>query len=83
MRDITRLRQLEKTRSDFASNVSHELKTPLTVIKGYSESIQEILDDQQTPASVIKAIKQIRRQADRMQEIVEDLLWLNRLESTS
>ena len=82
VRDITRLRQLEKTRSDFASNVSHELKTPLTVIKGYSESIQEILDDQQTPASVIKAIKQIRRQADRMQEIVEDLLWLNRLEST-
>ena len=82
VRDITRLRQLEKTRSDFASNLSHELKTPLTVVKGYAESIHEILEDDQAPDSVIKGIRQIKNQADRMQEIVEDLLWLNRLEST-
>lgn len=80
VRDITRLRQLEQTRSDFASNVSHELKTPLTVIKGYSESLSEWSDE--LPAPVAKAIDQIHTQSDRMQDIVEDLLWLNRLEST-
>lgn len=80
VRDITRIRQLEQTRSDFASNVSHELKTPLTVIKGYSESLADFAD--QLPAPVTKAIKQIHQQSDRMQDIVQDLLWLNRLEST-
>ena len=80
IRDVTRLRQLEKTRSDFASNVSHELKTPLTVIKGYSESLGEMHES--LPAVVSKAVKQIQNQANRMQDIVEDLLWLNRLEST-
>ena len=80
VRDVTRLRQLEQTRSDFASNVSHELKTPLTVIKGYAESLNEMAPE--LPNPVARAIDQIGDQADRMQDIVEDLLWLNRLEST-
>lgn len=80
VRDVTRLRQLEQTRSDFASNVSHELKTPLTVIKGYAEQLVDFAQDLPTP--MIKGVKQIQKQTGRMQDIVEDLLWLNRLEST-
>ena len=80
IRDITRVRQLEQTRSDFAGNVSHELKTPITVIKGYAETLGDMTDS--LPAPVNKAIQQIAGQADRMQDIVEDLLWLNRLENT-
>ena len=80
VRDVTRLRQLEQPRSDFASNVSHELKTPLTVIKGYAESLNQMAPE--LPNPVARAIDQIGDQADRMQDIVEDLLWLNRLEST-
>ena len=80
VRDVTRLRQLEQTRSDFASNVSHELKTPLTVIKGYAEQLGDMAE--QLPQPVGKAIHQIQNQSARMQDIVEDLLWLNRLEST-
>ncbi|MGB0956943.1 MAG: phosphate regulon sensor histidine kinase PhoR [Litorivicinus sp.] len=80
IRDITRVKQLEKTRSDFAGNVSHELKTPITVIKGYAETLVSM--DEALPAPVQKAIHQIGQQADRMQDIVEDLLWLNRLENT-
>lgn len=79
IRDITRIKQLEQTRSDFASNVSHELKTPITVIKGYAETLKDLVSE---PAPLVKGIHQISHQADRMQDIVEDLLWLNRLENT-
>ena len=80
IRDITRILRLEQTRSDFASNVSHELKTPLTVIKGYAESLQDY--GHELPAPMAKGLGHIEKQARRMQDIVEDLLWLNRLENT-
>lgn len=77
-RDVTRLQQLETVRKDFVANVSHEMRTPLTVIHGYLESMGESgdagLDAWQN------AIQQMRQQTGRMQRIVGDLLLLSRLE---
>lgn len=56
IRDITRMKQLEQTRADFASNVSHELKTPITVIKGYAETLKDLVDG---PKPLIKAFSKL------------------------
>ena len=79
VRDITRMYRLEQIRRDFVANVSHELGTPLTVISGYLESLQERNGDSVNGA--IEALQQMRHQTDRMQNIVKDLLLLSRLES--
>lgn len=76
LNDVTRLRRLENMRRDFAANVSHELKTPITSIKGF---IETILDG----ASVDDAkrfMEIIARQADRLDAIIDDLLALSRIE---
>ena len=75
-RDITRLHHLENVRRDFVTNVSHELKTPLTVIRGYLEAFDESDD----PAWR-QAVQSMEQQTTRMQHIVEDLLLLSRLET--
>ena len=77
-RDTTKLHRLNQVRSDFVANVSHELKTPLTVFSGYVESLAA--NDQDFPRKWRPAIEQLRRQADRMQAIINDLLMLSRLE---
>jgi two-component system phosphate regulon sensor histidine kinase PhoR len=76
LHDITELRALEKTKKDFVVNVSHELKTPLTAIKGFVETMEPRADDENRPYLEI-----IRRNTDRMIAIVEDLLVLSELES--
>ncbi|PLX99626.1 MAG: PAS domain-containing sensor histidine kinase [Desulfuromonas sp.] len=76
--DVTRLRRLENLRRDFVANVSHELKTPITAIKGWAETLREtddsLSEEQQRPVEIIV------RQADRLNAIINDLLNLSRLE---
>jgi len=78
-RDITRLKQLEQMRRDFISNISHELRTPLTVIHGYLESMQDETDGSLRDWQ--ENIEMMKRQSNRMQNIVDDLLMLSRLEN--
>lgn len=78
-RDISRLQQLETVRRDFVANVSHEMRTPLTVIYGYLEAMSEHDSGELSPWQHI--IDQMRQQTSRMQRTVEDLLLLSRLEN--
>lgn len=78
VRDLTPLRHLERVRQDFVANVSHELKTPLTSILGYAETLLDGgLDD---AARRREFVETIRDQAARLQAITEDLLVLAELE---
>ena len=76
LHDVTELRALEKTKKDFVVNVSHELKTPLTAIKGFVETMEPRADGE-----TLSYLEIIRRNTDRMIAIVEDLLALSELES--
>ncbi|HDK38621.1 MAG TPA: phosphate regulon sensor histidine kinase PhoR [Thiolapillus brandeum] len=75
--DITELKRVEAVRRDFIADVSHELRTPLTVVAGYLEMLA---DEQELPEDIHQALLASRRQAERMQSIVSDLLMLSRLE---
>jgi len=78
LNDITAIKNLEKIRKDFVSNVSHELKTPLTSIKGYVETlIDGALHSKQTAETFLQ---RVNSQVNRLQAIVDDLLSLSRLE---
>ncbi|MCW2928194.1 MAG: hypothetical protein JWM86_2162 [Thermoleophilia bacterium] len=78
VRDVTELRRLERARQDFFGNVSHELKTPVTAIRG---SIETIVDDPDMPADVRdRFLDGARRHAMRLSALVTDLLALARLE---
>jgi two-component system phosphate regulon sensor histidine kinase PhoR len=74
--DVTEFRALEKTKKDFVVNVSHELKTPLTAIKGFIETMEPRAEQENRPYLEI-----IRRNTDRLIAIVEDLLVLSELEA--
>ncbi|MEG6616454.1 ATP-binding protein [Peptococcaceae bacterium 1198_IL3148] len=77
--DVTERRQLEKMRTDFVANVSHELKTPLTSIKGFLETLLDgALEDPKTAEHFLKIAK---TETDRMTRLVEDLLKLSKLEN--
>lgn len=76
--DITQVKKLEKMRQDFVGNVSHELKTPLTVLKGYLE----VLENGDLPDFARKPLKRMDEQANRMQNLINDLLTIARLESS-
>jgi two-component system phosphate regulon sensor histidine kinase PhoR len=76
LHDITEFRALEKTKRDFVANVSHELKTPLTAIKGFVETMEARADEEGRTYLEI-----IRRNTDRLIAIVEDLLVLSQLEA--
>jgi two-component system phosphate regulon sensor histidine kinase PhoR len=75
-RDISKLMHLEQVRRDFVANVSHELRTPLTVIHGYLE----LFDPEDMP-EWSPMLEEMRKQSQRMGQIVEDLLTLSRLEA--
>jgi two-component system phosphate regulon sensor histidine kinase PhoR len=75
-RDITQQRQLEDMRRDFVANASHELRTPLTVIAGFVEALVEQSDEK-----IKVPLERIQQQTERMQQILEDLIILARLES--
>lgn len=78
IKDHTRVQQLEQIRTDFVGNVSHELRTPLTVILGYLENFS--MADDIKPAWR-RGLKLMQEQAVRMNELINDLLMLSRLES--
>lgn len=77
LRDVTERMALNKMRRDFVANASHELRSPLTVISGYLDSIAE---DQRVPADWAEPIQQMQEQSRRMARIVSELLELSRLE---
>ncbi len=79
--DITELERLESVRRDFVSNVSHELKTPLTAIHGYVETLLEA-DPIDGPTRG-RFLRKIRRQSNRLGALVSDLLTLSRIESST
>ncbi|HEX6536730.1 MAG TPA: ATP-binding protein [Gemmatimonadaceae bacterium] len=76
--DLTATRRLEAVRRDFVANVSHELKTPLTAIAGFAETLAT---DDVPPAQHAQFVETIRANAERMRRIVDDLLDLSRIES--
>ncbi len=76
-RDVTKIERLETMRRDFVANVSHELKTPLTVLAGFLETIREV----KLPARQQEHyLDLMTEQAERMQHLVADLLVLSALE---
>lgn len=77
VRDITETVRLDNMRKEFVANVSHELKTPLTSIKGYSETI---MNGDLTYQEINKFSKVINQEANRMGRLVSDLLQLSRFD---
>lgn len=76
--DLTEIRRLETVRRDFVANASHELKTPLTTIRGYAETL---LDDDLPEDMRRQFVETIYRNTVRIQRIIDDLLDLSRLQS--
>ncbi|MSR35841.1 MAG: HAMP domain-containing sensor histidine kinase [Gemmatimonadetes bacterium] len=76
--DVSEMRRLEQVRRDFVANASHELKTPLTTIRGFAETL---LEDDPPDALRKEFLTSIRDNTLRLQRMVEDLLDLSRLES--
>ncbi len=75
---IDNLRKMDKVRTDFVANVSHELKTPLTSIKGFIETLEDgAIDDKENAARFIAIIK---KHADNLSNIINDLLSLSEFE---
>ncbi len=78
LHDVTDLRRLEMTRRDFVANVSHELKTPITSIKGFVETL--LAGALREPENAENFLRIIARQTERINEIIDDLLSLSRIE---
>jgi len=79
MHDITAIRRLEQVRKDFVANVSHELKTPITSIKGFAETLLEGVPEDTATARCFLEI--INREALRLSNLVDELLDLSQLEA--
>ncbi len=78
LNDMTRMRQLENLRRDFVANVSHELKTPVTSIKGFVETLLEgAMED---PVEAKRFLNIIAQQSNRLNSIIEDILCLSLIE---
>ncbi|HHB12467.1 MAG TPA: phosphate regulon sensor histidine kinase PhoR [Chromatiales bacterium] len=76
VRDVTREQALDAMRRDFVANVSHELRSPLTVLRGYLDML-----DEETPSGRRQSVEEMRAQVERMARLVEDLLLLASLEA--
>lgn len=79
VRDVSRLLRVNEMQKDFVANVSHELKTPLTVLSGYIEMIE---DSPNLDEKLQRPVSQMAEHSKRMQAIVRDLLYLSKLENT-
>jgi two-component system phosphate regulon sensor histidine kinase PhoR len=79
-RDVTQLERVETMRRDFVANVSHELKTPLTVVLGFVETLEDGWHDM-APADIRRFLALSADQAKRMQRLIDDLLTLSALET--
>ena len=79
VQDITDIRRLENMRSEFVANVSHELKTPLTSIKGFSETLRYVEDN----STKNKFLNIIDKEAERLTNLINDILILSNIESLS
>ncbi|MGL5416601.1 MAG: ATP-binding protein [Clostridium sp.] len=79
IQDITEMKRLENMRSQFVANVSHELKTPLTSIKGFAETLKYV-DDNETKEKFLNIID---KESDRLRILIDDILILSNLESRS
>lgn len=77
LRDVTDRIRLSKMRREFVANASHELRSPLTVISGYVDSLAE---DDEMPPHWRRPVEQMRQQSERMRGLLDDLLELSRLE---
>lgn len=77
--DVTGIKHLERVRKDFVANVSHELKTPLTAIKGYIEALLDGAKDD--PHRSVEFLQILMRNTDRLTNIIADLLTLSHIES--
>jgi len=78
LHDVTETKRLERLRQDFVANVSHEMKTPLTAIRGFAETLLEgALEDQANNRSFVERIK---AQAERLEGLIDDTLSLARIE---
>lgn len=79
LHDITRIKQLEEVRKTFVANVSHEIKTPITAIKGFAETlIDGALHDKE---NAVKFLNTIKAHSERINSLVDDLLTISRIES--
>jgi two-component system phosphate regulon sensor histidine kinase PhoR len=81
LEDVTERLHLEKVRSDFVANASHELKTPISAIRGLSETI--IDDPNISGENLGRFVERIRQQSIRLELIVKDLLHLSRFDSSN
>ena len=79
VRDVSRQMRLEAMRKDFVANASHELRSPLTVVSGYLETLGQ---DPALDPELAGPIAEMRRQAERMTAIIHDLLELSKLEES-
>ncbi len=78
LNDVTQLRRLENVRRDFVANVSHEIKTPLTAIKGFVETLR--CGAMENPEEAWRFLAIIENHVNRLAAIIEDLLQLSRIE---
>ncbi len=78
-RDVTENERFEQMRQTFLANASHELRTPITVIHGYLETLQQ----QELPAPISRAINTMQSQSSRMGALIADLLALSRIETSA
>jgi len=76
--DVTRLKRLERIRTDFVANVTHEIRTPLTAIIGFAETLQQGAFE--NPETARKFLRTIRENAERLNRLVDDLLTLSGFE---
>ncbi|QCT03558.1 multi-sensor signal transduction histidine kinase [Paenibacillus algicola] len=78
LQDVTEIRRLERMRSEFVANVSHELKTPLAAVKGFAETLLGGVEDEKTSRSFIRIIYD---ESERLNRLIRDILELSKIES--
>jgi two-component system phosphate regulon sensor histidine kinase PhoR len=76
--DTTKMKRLEEVRKDFVANVSHELKTPITAIKGFADTLLEgAIDDRE---NAVKFVSTIKTHSERINSLVDDLMMISKIE---